>query len=314
MAQITVIGGGVAGLTCTLELARAGHIVRCVREIPASLTVSRVAGGLWFPYHVEPRERVLEWGIATFRRFAELAEDPFAGVRFVEGLMVHRGEPDLWWTAGIPMVRPAHPEELPDGAVAGTVASVPLIETGAHLAWLERQCWLAGAEVASGRVESLSHAALAGADVVVVAAGLGSSELVDDPELVPGRGQVVRLLDPGLRRWYVDGDDPNALTYILPHGNDVVCGGTDVAGSWDTEPDPEVEADILARCRAAVPELADAPVVGRAVGLRPNAPAVRLERLTIAGRTVITNYGHGGAGLTLAWGCAAEVVSLVERG
>ena len=46
------------------------------------------------------------------------------------------------------------------------------------------------------------------------------------------------------------------------------------------------------------------------VGLRPVRPAVRLER----DGHVVHCYGHGGAGVTLSWGCADEVVALVSNG
>ena len=79
MARVTVVGGGVIGLTSALGLARAGHAVRCVRDEPVADTTSAVAGGLWFPYHVEPRDRVLAWGRVALDRFTELARDPDAG-------------------------------------------------------------------------------------------------------------------------------------------------------------------------------------------------------------------------------------------
>jgi D-amino-acid oxidase len=47
------------------------------------------------------------------------------------------------------------------------------------------------------------------------------------------------------------------------------------------------------------------------VGLRPVAPEVSLTASDIGGRVVVTNHGHGGAGVTLSWGCAQEVVRLV---
>ena len=114
---------------------------------------------------------------------------------------------------------------------------------------------------------------------------------------------------------FVDDDHPDGMVYTLPHGDRVVCGGTDRAaasGEGDPpQPDAAVEAAILERCRTAVPALAQAPVLSRAIGLRPVAPAVRLARHTLQGRVVVTNYGHGGAGVTLSWGCAEEVVALV---
>ena len=53
---------------------------------------------------------------------------------------------------------------------------------------------------------------------------------------------------------------------------------------------------------------ADAEGLRHRVGLRPARSSVRLER---DGR-VVHCYGHGGAGVTLAWGCAAEVAGLVS--
>ncbi|HEX3731522.1 MAG TPA: FAD-dependent oxidoreductase, partial [Mycobacteriales bacterium] len=47
------------------------------------------------------------------------------------------------------------------------------------------------------------------------------------------------------------------------------------------------------------------------VGLRPGRPTVRLEMVpTTSGTRLIHNYGHGGAGVALSWGCADEVVRL----
>jgi len=50
------------------------------------------------------------------------------------------------------------------------------------------------------------------------------------------------------------------------------------------------------------------------VGLRPfRKSGVRLERERLSdGRTVIHNYGHGGAGFTLSWACAEEVCAIAS--
>jgi D-amino-acid oxidase len=109
----------------------------------------------------------------------------------------------------------------------------------------------------------------------------------------------------------LDDENPAGLTYVVPRGRDVVCGGTAVEGATGTEPDPVVEKAVLERARALVPELRDAPVLSRAVGLRPGRPTVRLDRTVVDGRPVISCYGHGGAGVTLSWGCAADVADLV---
>lgn len=313
MATVAVIGSGVIGLTCALELALDRHTVRVVADLPPEQTVSAVAGALWFPYRVGPPERVPVWARASFERFAELAQMPGSGVRLASGVLVHRtGQPDLSWAAGLVDIRAAEPHELPPGASRGSVLELPLVSMPVYLGWLMDRCREAGVAFRVDRLDRVSESPAA--DVVVVAAGLRAGALTGDAGLAPSRGQVVRLANPPghpVTRWMVDGDDPQQLTYALPHGDVVVCGGTDVEGEWSLRPDPATEAGILERVRAAVPALRDAPVVSRAVGLRPGAPAVRLARGELDGRVAVTCYGHGGAGVTLSWGCAAEVCRLV---
>ena len=56
-------------------------------------------------------------------------------------------------------------------------------------------------------------------------------------------------------------------------------------------------------------------VIRSTVGLRPFRPVgfvVRAEKLDA--KTVIHNYGHGGAGITLSWGTAQLAVDLAPRG
>ena len=306
---MAVVGGGVIGLTCALELARAGHRVRVHTADQIAATTSAVAAAIWFPYRAAPAAAVLQWGATSLGILTRLAADPATGVTLRPGTFVHRTpEPDLWWTAGVPHVRPATPEELPPGARAGTRCTLPVVDTGRYLPWLAAACASAGVETVPGPVAALDEVA---GDAVVVAAGLGSGDLLGDDSLVPVQGQVVRLADPGLAGWVVDDENPAGLTYVIPRGGDVVCGGTAVEGATGTEPDPEVEAAVLARACALVPELRGQPVLSRAVGLRPGRPTVRLERLDLGGRPVVACYGHGGAGVTLSWGCAADVSSLV---
>ncbi|MGY1695364.1 FAD-dependent oxidoreductase [Geodermatophilus sp. SYSU D00814] len=307
--EVAVVGGGVVGLTCALELAQAGHRVRLHAADPPEATTSAVAAALWFPYRAAPADAVLRWGAVSRTAFTALAGNPVTGVTLRPGTVVHRTpEPDPWWAPGVPGVRPATPAELPPGVTAGTRCTLPVVDTGRYLPWLADVARSAGVEVVRERVARLEDVP---GDAVVVAAGLASGPLLGDDTGVPVQGQVVRLADPGLTGWVLDEDGPAGLTYVVPRGRDVVCGGTAVEGATGTDPDPDVEAAVLARARALVPELRDAPVLSRAVGLRPGRPTVRLERIERAGRPVVACYGHGGAGITLSWGCAADVVALV---
>jgi D-amino-acid oxidase len=75
---------------------------------------------------------------------------------------------------------------------------------------------------------------------------------------------------------------------------------------------PEDAEAILKRCARIEPLLATAEIIEHRAGVRPGRPIVRVERQTTAdGNTVIHNYGHGGAGVTMSWGCAKYVLALL---
>ena len=70
---------------------------------------------------------------------------------------------------------------------------------------------------------------------------------------------------------------------------------------------------ILKKCSEILPDLADIEIIEELVGLRPGRTSVRLDKEIISGRPLIHNYGHGGSGVTLSWGCADSVVELANE-
>jgi D-amino-acid oxidase len=48
-------------------------------------------------------------------------------------------------------------------------------------------------------------------------------------------------------------------------------------------------------------------------GLRPARSAVRVETEQLGNAWCVHNYGHGGNGVSLSWGCAREVVELAVQ-
>jgi len=147
-------------------------------------------------------------------------------------------------------------------------------------------------------------------DLVINCAGIGARELVHDAGLEPHRGQVAivpRIQD--LPYAVVCDDAP--LMYAIPRRNDCVFGGTNDL-SDDLAADSVTTMRIVAECGRAL-KVEKPNVLSERVGLRPfRKSGVRLERARLDdGRTVVHNYGHGGSGFTLSWGCAENVFGMI---
>ena len=306
MADVIVLGGGIIGLTAATRLRERGAGVTLWSPVEPRDTVSAVAAAVWYPTRTAFDPRVLTWARATYEHFRRQAHDGVPGVLMRETRNLERdestGEP--WWAvaAGRVSYLPAGPPWIREVRF-----DAPLVEMDVYLPWLRERFERSGGRVECRRAERLADA-LAEAPVVVNATGLAAGALCGDPEVYPVRGQIVLVANTGVRTSVRDQG-----AYVHPRTRDVVLGGTWEENDWNLTPDPATRETILERCLALVPRLAGAPVVGEKVGLRParrGGPRVEAERRPEG--TVVHAYGHGGAGMTLCWGCADEVAALAR--
>jgi D-amino-acid oxidase len=312
LVDALVVGSGVSGLTTAVSLREAGFEVRIWTAEPPARTTSAAAGAIWDPYLPESGDRVLEWSRRTLRELQLLAADPATGVRMVTGIEASRQpvEPPTWAHL-VPGFRRCVGDELPDGFADGFHYTAPLVDMPVYLDYLVKRFQSMGGVIERRRISSLAEAT-AEAPLVVNCTGIGARSVVPDEELRPIRGQLVVVANPGIDEffWEETGSSP-ALTYIFPHGPTVVLGGTAEDGSWELEPSLDTAHAILARCAGVDTRLRGATILAHRVGLRPTRSTVRCEEelRPESGVRLVHNYGHGGAGVTLSWGCASEIVS-----
>jgi D-amino-acid oxidase len=305
MSHVIVVGAGVIGLSCAVRLAEAGHRVEVVTRDDPGETTSSVSAALWFPYLALPRDRVTAWSAASYEEFLRLP--PESGVRVRQGAEVlSEPSPDPWWAAAVPSFERL--AKIPPGYADGWTFPAPVIDMGVYLPYLVARLTSLGGSLTRRDLDALPDAPL-----VVNCSGLGARTLAGDPSLTPIRGQIMLLEQIGLTEWRVDDTDPERPCYVVPRLNDIVIGGTAQPGDWNDRADPETARTIRSRAENLVPELRAARTLRHRVGLRPARPTVRLEAEQRSGGTVVHCYGHGGAGVTLSWGCAAEVTALITQ-
>jgi D-amino-acid oxidase len=268
--KISIAGAGVAGLTCGVVLAERGHDVTIVAREIG--VTSLAAAAIWFPYDCEPADDVKAWALATYDRLVALASEPGTGVSMIEFRCL-----DVPVPAWIPR-------------------TVPLMDTATYLDYLRRR--FRGELRLGVTLRSLDE--LPG-EAVVNCSGVGARELVHDGEVEPHRGQVLVVDQLDLDAALVH---ETSLAYAIPRANDAILGGTNDV-SDDLAPRAADTAKIVEICRDFLGVTGNIRDVK--VGLRPfRRGGVRLAR---EGR-VIHNYGHGGSGFTVSWGCAEAVATL----
>ncbi|KAJ4400576.1 D-amino acid oxidase [Didymella pomorum] len=288
------------------------------------------------------------WERATWSYLKRLATDvPEAGIHLQNCRLFRRSKDEEqlrgdstmlsnvfaispWYRTLVDDYRDLEQEELPVGIASGCEFGSVCINPALYLPWLVGQCRANGVNFHRKTVAHVLEARLLSvdgikADIIVNATGLSARKLggVLDSTMYPIRGQtvVVRNVAPymAVESGTDDGDDQ--ATYLMTRavGGGTILGGTLQVGSWESQPDLNIASQIMQRAVKLVPALTDGggfeklDIIRHGVGLRPGREdGVRLEKEKIDGVWVVHNYGHAGWGYQGSYGCAEEVVNLVN--
>jgi D-amino-acid oxidase len=317
--NVAIIGAGVSGLTTAVVFAEQGWRAAIFAAEIGRATNSAAAAAIWYPYDTAGDDAVIAWALSTYQELVELSRQRETGVSMIELHNFSRtGEIQVpTWAAGLGG-RQLHPNELlvpsspqnPAPFTSGFALTVPIMDTTRYLDYLEERLFEAGGSLTGNFVFDRLDEVNRKFDLVINCSGIGAAKLVPDGDLEPHRGQVVVVQKFDLPCAIVCDDLP--LTYVIPRAGDCVFGGTNEL-SGNREPDPAATSRIVSEC-SRVLNVREPTVVAERVGVRPfrkGGVCLRRERLR-DGRAVIHNYGHGGSGFTLSWGCARNVFELAR--
>ena len=310
MEHVAIIGSGISGLATAYKLVEQGFQVTVLAKAFPPDTTSNRAAAFWFPYHVQNDERCIPWCRESYEQYLALSANPATGIRMHRLLkVVHKEteEADMLWLDFMPpgSFRLMERNELHPAFRLGYEVEVPLIESHLFLPWLMQYLKVKGVAFIEQEINEFSE--LTGHyNRIVNCAGLGARELCGDESIYPVRGQVAVIEAQQDMPILLDNEQP---FYIVPRQDVTIIGGTYEAHVSELKPEPAIIRGLYEQAVALYPHLQQSPVTGSWSGLRPFRKNVRVEKEP--GSAIIHNYGHGGSGFTISWGCAAAVVKLL---
>lgn len=323
--KICVIGAGVIGLSSAVRIQdRIPDIdITIIADTFSPYTISDGSAGFWEPHLVNPDqiEELRKWGQETFDYLLGLVQSQEAGklgAQLVSGydFSIENHDQDPYWKDQVIAYRRLDQKErrFHPKNKGGMFYSTVMIDVKSYLPWLMEKFKSRGGQVQFGTISSMNEISDK-FDLIVNCVGVRAYQLLNDQNVKPIRGQIIKVIAPWIKHFYVDFDGAGTERYILPGRDYVILGGTGQEGNWSTDINQKDKNRIWESCVNLVPSLKNAQKIGDWVGLRPGRTKVRLEledKRRNSGCMVIHNYGHSGAGVTLHWGCAGNVARLAH--
>ncbi|XP_062560390.1 D-aspartate oxidase-like [Armigeres subalbatus] len=329
--KFIVLGAGINGLSCAFRLTQEfpDARVEIISECFSPNTTSDVAAGLWEPYLSgdSPRHLLRKWSLESYEYFLRLWRSGRAdecGISLVPFISCSKNEEpdDIFWKdfvfhygnltqKRLEQLSREHGQEYKSGIEFVTFTCEPTKLMAVYTTALKAR----GTVFRQQKIESIQELLREPPNinaVVINCLGIGTRELLNDLDISPCRGQVRRVEAPWIFHVFC-----NDSGYVIPNTGSVTMGGIKQMDDYELKARQEDTDKIKRGCHGIVPALERAPIKGEFVGLRPLRKGIRLEVEWIMSDNgdrfpVIHNYGHGGSGITLSWGCAGEVLGLVR--
>ncbi len=311
--NIAIIGSGIIGLTCAEILVSNNVIPTIFSDKTINQTASYKASALWEPYKVEDSVKAIDWALRTYdilQSKIKNNEKGFFETTFFEYFDEKPDHED--WHKHIDTFV-LHKKSLKTkGFPYAFEGKVPFMNAPVILTRMVESLTESGVRFNYTHVNGLNDEALKEFGVVINCTGVGASSFSEDKALNAVRGQTIVVSNPGIKKSTIYCKSDNEICYIFPRGKDCVIGGSYELTNLSPKEDKNLTKDILNRAYFFEPSLEGQPILRVNVGFRPTRPSIRLEKEVVADKLVIHNYGHGGAGWSLAWGCAETVLSLLK--
>lgn len=247
---VAVIGAGVMGLSTARLVQEAGFPVTIYAKALPPDTTSNIAGGQFHPFgHFRDDSVTPEWRAQfvaavdySWRRFQIMVGDDY-GIRWLP-TYAEGTEVQLLPTFP-PRNRLLRADEHPFPVETLTAYDTLYVETGRYLRQMLRDVEIAGGRIEVRDFATPAEIAALPERLVFNCTGLGARDLFGDTELRPARGQLAILLPQSEVRYAFTG----RAGYMFPRPDGIVLGGTFELDRWETVPEPETVARILASHR-----------------------------------------------------------------
>jgi glycine/D-amino acid oxidase-like deaminating enzyme len=250
---VAVLGSGVVGLSTARLVQEAGFPVTIYTAALPPETTSNIAGGQFHPAYAFNEDaltseftgqfnRALDY---SWRRFQIMVGEEY-GIRWLP-TYVETDSPEAKLIAAFPPInRMLSPAEHPFPWASALRYDTMYVETGRYLRQMIRDVQVAGGKIEVRKFAAPADIAALPEALVFNCTGLGSRDLFNDQELHPARGQLA-ILEPQPEVRYAFTGGPG---YMFPRPDGIILGGTFELDQWDTTPEPQTIARIVARHKA----------------------------------------------------------------